>query len=539
MSSSTQPTAGLTSTGLESQSPKAASSSSESIPSQTTSYKTPNENTISLNADLHCPHENRHGYGFFCPTCRSIPMEWGMKLPRFYASGNLVKVGPSGGAVEGVQLQDEEAIAVLSTIIYADVRGIHYANIPGLLALMEKHPKSVEAGQRLAEMYQIIHRASRNEPEDTVLVFYELVERCLQNPRQPAKKFVIKELSKLAQFQDLPDGLEPEIPPQTFKTGSQQPVTKASTPDQDEDGGEQLNWIKRPNLTAAQAHTPAQRGNWKFVDGTDLRDAVVGKPEPWKWFLVHEDKDDPSKIDVRQYPKIQDFDWNDPNCVNAFNKNRKQIIDRTEAPQKDSRPPWTIQEKKVLEQLIREDLKAGKTGKTLDWNSIAERLEKNFETVLQKEGTALAQTSRKVKWVFPLKKDPKLAKERLGPANRSGSAVNLQAKKYHDILALMDGSVVEDGSSKIVGMMGNGGDGIGHEANEGILGNGSPTLKKRKRMADEELETGQAHVGGKVGSDDGSQGYMTVTSNPKAPPKTPTPKRPKKDTKGKTPQTLT
>ncbi|KAF8866340.1 hypothetical protein BDZ45DRAFT_683700 [Acephala macrosclerotiorum] len=537
MSSIDQPAADLPLTVNVNQPPSSAFATSKDISTATTSYKTPNVDTISLNEDLDCPTENRHMFGFFCPTCRSIPMEWGPKLPRVYTPGNkLIKVGPRRGAVDGVDLQDEEAIAALSTIVYCDCRGLHYKDIPGLLALMEKHTKSVEAGQRIAEMYQTINRAARQEEEDLVPEFYQLVESCLRNPCQDAKTFVIKALAKLSNFQGLPDGHEPEIPPHPFDTGSQPSFTHASSPGEDEDG---LDWIKRPVITASQAHTPAPRGNWKFVDGTDLSEAVVGKPEPWKWFLIRQDKNDPSKIDIREYPRIRTFDFNDHNDVRALNKNRKQIIDRTDAPEKDSRPPWTLLEKQTLEELIREDFKTGKTGKTLDWKSIAERLEKKFENVLQKEGVALAQTSRKIKgeWVFPLRKDPKLPKERLGPAKRNASAVSIQAKKYHDILALINGTEAEDESIKSSGMMGGGGDGNGNKEDKYALGDGSPKPKKRKRVDGEENQIVRIHGGENGGENGNDQGYMTISSSSKTNPKTPTPKEPKKGLKGKTTQT--
>ncbi|KAE8448226.1 hypothetical protein EG329_009656 [Mollisiaceae sp. DMI_Dod_QoI] len=447
MSSTTRPSSPLPSADSVKQAPVLGSSQGQPSIGQPSApkFKTPDENVISLVPDDNCPQENNHMYGFFCGTCRSIPMEWGAELPSFEGKdGKIMTTGPSGGIVDGVQLQDNEAIAVLSTVVFVDVRGWRYSEIPGLIPLMDKHPKSVSAGQCIAVIYLTILRSARNEEEDAIPEFWEIVNIALLMPFMSAKKYVIKTLSTLQKFQGLPARAKPEIP---FPAFDFQTTSLVEHQEQESSPKDDLDWKKRHLRSQGETHGPAPPGKWKFADGTDLSKAILGKPEPHKWFIVRQDIDDLDKMDVREYPGIRGFDWNDPNDIKALNKNRKQIIDRTNpSDAEDSRPPWTKLEKTVLEELIRHDLESGKTKYSLDWKDIATRLEKRFESVRQKAGVSLAQTSKMIKrqMVFPLKKDPKLAKDRLGPAKRAESAVRTQAMKYHDLVALINGSSQSD-----------------------------------------------------------------------------------------------
>lgn len=201
-------------------------------------------------------------------------MEWGAELPSFEGKdGNIMTTGPSGGIVEGVQLQNNEAIAVLSTVVFVDVRGYRYSEIPGLILLMDKHPKSVLAGQRIAEMYQTILRSTRNEAEDVVPDFWEVVKIALLMPFMSAKKYVTKTLSNLERFQGLPAGVEPEIPLHAFDFRTTSTTQQAQEIASEDD----LDWIKRPLRSQGETHGPAPSAKWKFADGTDLSKAVLGK----------------------------------------------------------------------------------------------------------------------------------------------------------------------------------------------------------------------------------------------------------------------
>lgn len=58
-----------------------------------------------------------------------------------------------------------------------------------------------------------------------------------------------------------------------------------------------------------QWNAPPISGPWEFVPGLDTSLAVVGQPEPQKFFIIRQKTGNHSKKDVRQYPGWEKFDW--------------------------------------------------------------------------------------------------------------------------------------------------------------------------------------------------------------------------------------
>ncbi|KUJ14869.1 uncharacterized protein LY89DRAFT_751495 [Mollisia scopiformis] len=416
------------------------------------SFTPPDENTIVLGKVLECPSVEKHKEGYFCITCRGIAGEWGSILPvmKSERDGKVITIGPTGAIVEGVQLHNEEAIAVLSTVVFLLVKGYLYSHIPGFISIMDRHPKSVAAGELIAEIYQVIQKSARNEAEDAVPNFGRTVELALIDPELKPHDLISKVLSGFVAYKD-PEEDKDKIPEFLSESGLDSQSEAMQKPKAKKYGPEG-EWDTRRFRTLNESHKPPN-GNWKLADGTDMTPAVLGQPDPGKFFILRQDQDDVRRFDIREYPHIWKFDWNDKIHIDSLNKNRQQIFKRTDPSVIDSKPTWTKKEKETLEELIRADLLLGKNKTTLDWDDIRDRLSKKFENVLQEKGVPLAQTNKNIKgeWILPKKTDPKLAHDRLGPATRSASAIRSQASNFRDILELINsypGKIIADEESQ-------------------------------------------------------------------------------------------
>jgi hypothetical protein len=97
---------------------------------------------------------------------------------------------------------------------------------------------------------------------------------------------------------------------------------------------------------------------WEFVEGQDLTDAKFAEPDPSKFFMVRQDINNNSKIDVRQYLHISNFDWNDKAHIKRLNLSRRQIKNRTYGSAA-VRLPWSQREKYILKHEIIRGLQNG------------------------------------------------------------------------------------------------------------------------------------------------------------------------------------
>ncbi|KAF7876685.1 hypothetical protein EAF04_001770 [Stromatinia cepivora] len=218
------------------------------------------------------------------------------------------------------------------------------------------------------------------------------------------------------------------------------------------DDEEELEGAYFKKLPEVKKNTPGRANvKWRFVEGSDIENAELGKPDPSKFYLTRQNVDDPLEVDLRQYAQISGFNWNDPEDIKKLNKARAQNRKRTHGNIAETRIPWTQMEKICLEEEIRDAIKAGFDRRTMNWDEIAARLKDRFEGVFQPKGSKLAPgVEREAK---DGKKDRTLKTSRSGRTgyNRSGSATETQALKYPDILKLVN---------KATGLGGKGGRGI-------------------------------------------------------------------------------
>ncbi|RAL62049.1 hypothetical protein DID88_002536 [Monilinia fructigena] len=192
-------------------------------------------------------------------------------------------------------------------------------------------------------------------------------------------------------------------------------------------------------LPVVKKNTPGRPGvEWQFLEGSDLENAELGKPDPSKFYLTRVNVHDPLEVDVRQFAAIPGFDWNSPNHIKALNKARAQNRHRVQGKIAETRIPWTKMEKDCLFEEVQEAIKSGLNRHSIDWDDIASRLGSRFQGVLQKKGEKLAPGVERQ--VEDGKKDRTLKTSRSDRVgyNRSGTATETQALKYPDILQMIN-----------------------------------------------------------------------------------------------------
>ncbi|KAF5876405.1 uncharacterized protein Bfra_002809 [Botrytis fragariae] len=142
-------------------------------------------------------------------------------------------------------------------------------------------------------------------------------------------------------------------------------------------------------------HAPkGKRGTRCIDDGTiDRSPAILGKPDPSKLvvrFKTEEIDDCSNKLiqgDVEfQYEddsKGVRVNWNDAKSLHALNNWRNQVIRRNIGKVYDNNDFWTVQEQKILTELVRDYLNAKKD---IDWTQIADDYNSSIENIEQDKG---------------------------------------------------------------------------------------------------------------------------------------------------------
>ncbi|TGO47303.1 hypothetical protein BCON_0284g00050 [Botryotinia convoluta] len=142
-------------------------------------------------------------------------------------------------------------------------------------------------------------------------------------------------------------------------------------------------------------HAPkGKRGTRCIDDGTiDRSPAILGKPDPSKLivrFKTEETDEHSNKLiqgDVEfQYQddsKSVRVDWNDTKSLHALNNWRNQVIRRNIGKVYDNKDFWTVQEQKILTELVRDYIDAQKD---IDWTQIANDYNSSIENLEQDKG---------------------------------------------------------------------------------------------------------------------------------------------------------
>ncbi|CZR57647.1 uncharacterized protein PAC_07536 [Phialocephala subalpina] len=413
--------------------PKQSTDISETEPLvfwQNSPFEPPSIDRVSNDWNNSCPERKNHSFGTFCHTCRGQPMEWLLEGRPIVAddNGKPLKIGSEVSMVEGVHLQDRDAVAVLPILAYLDATSQQYTKIKGFVEIIkeENYRESVEAGQRIADVYHELRRQALHQ-NDKLPKFFEIVHEALLNPTLRADQ----------------DMLE----------SRQANLNGAEDPDAD------LLMKSRHILTPEKAKKPGPRlkegGKSQFVEGTDLSDDVLGQPTPHKFFLLRQKMNGPSFQDLREYPGWPGFKWDNEVSIRSLNRHRDQIIYRMDGTTCAPRVPYTELEKDTLKKLIKEELDAGKTRQSIKWDEISVKLAKAFEGVEQGKGSRMAPSddwdNEEKNWFSP--QGDELQESRSGPVVQLASAIETHAGKCRDIrtlLGIKEEEGVGDGDESMV-----------------------------------------------------------------------------------------
>lgn len=199
----------------------------------------------------------------------------------------------------------------------------------------------------------------------------------------------------------------------------------------------------------------------------------------------------PSKTAVYVYRNH--VDWNDKSSVNRLNQWRAQVFRRCLGPMRDGRPRWTRAEQKALTDILQTELTSSKTHgrwSKLDWDRIADKLNKRFANVLFPKGERLADTKQQLtndKWG----NDCTAYKQPTVFLERSATAIHLYVKKFADpqIMRLMGDAQNLDEEHRLGGF-----DEVSHAEVEEVQ------QGKKKRKAVSTLDSGNAKKKSRVAS---------------------------------------
>ncbi|KAF7912517.1 uncharacterized protein EAF01_001538 [Botrytis porri] len=143
-------------------------------------------------------------------------------------------------------------------------------------------------------------------------------------------------------------------------------------------------------------HAPkGKRGTRCIDDGTiDRSHAMLGQPDPSKLVVrfkteeINEFSNKPIHGDVEfRYEDDSEgvrVDWNDKQSLHALNNWRNQVIRRNIGKVYDNKDFWTVQEQKILTELVRDYVNAKKD---IDWTQIANDYNSSTENLEQDKGT--------------------------------------------------------------------------------------------------------------------------------------------------------
>ncbi|KAM3072080.1 hypothetical protein ACMFMG_008542 [Clarireedia jacksonii] len=180
--------------------------------------------------------------------------------------------------------------------------------------------------------------------------------------------------------------------------------------------------------------------SWRFVDGTDTSYAVVGNPEPSKFYFTCESVDNSANIEAYQYNGIANFKWDNPHHINQLNRARSGLQSRIFGGFADKSFPLTVMEKEALKEEVREAVNAGFNKHTMDWNWIAKSLKNRFKDVIQPKGVRLALGPDRGELHNGDRGERLSPSARIG-YSRTADQTAAQASNYQDILEMMNGTV--------------------------------------------------------------------------------------------------
>jgi hypothetical protein len=401
-----------------------------------------------------CRNAANHAMGIFCLDCRGIPMPWGQNLPQVHDDrGNRVLRGSPGTVLAGVRLNSLRAIATLSTVAYLEVTRQPHATVDGLANMETQYAASADAGRRIARLWRTLRNVAQGEGR-SVPHYYDLILRALMEPFLSedalGNSFLGHQADGGSSSRRSGEGsahpgsgdqvlgsregrgaIEPSPTPPTQgqdlggpsgEEGSEEESGEDDSMDDDDDEDEDEKDLgdsdsimpSREKKSGFQFNRPAKRRPWEFVPGSDLSPAELGKPDPSKFFLIRQNKNNHFEKDIRQYPRWEKFDWNNKGHIDCLNRHRRQIKSRTRGATHEPRLPWTQMEHDVLKDLVDQAIQSGKHRLSIDWDEISATCQSASRTLFR----ILAKQWRKL----PNSSMAKSCRQRARPIHSSQSA---------------------------------------------------------------------------------------------------------------------
>ncbi|TGO47171.1 hypothetical protein BCON_0290g00120 [Botryotinia convoluta] len=412
-----------------------------------------------------------HAIGQYCTICKGMKMPWGGFMPISRYNKMPVSVGREGTILQAVQVDSAHEMSLVAMATWAVLENKWKEAV--------RINPTIEQGRIKAAAHAIADisftaMASPDFPERGIVRWWNILHEALLNPDWTVAKFK-------ARYR------RPETVPIASKVDSRGnelitlPIADDDPEQEDVDlgydntdnilKGKKLLFLSRDEADGddvdddnddeyedevGSSKTKRQISPWQFLPGQDLKPACWATPDTSKFFMVRQLREDPSIINVREYPHIAGFDWNDKKAIHALNRGRNQIILRTNGPKAPPRLAWSQVEKDLLRHQVIKGLQHGYTKHNMPWEQVAHNINVDLEKVTQKQGSALAIPS---KWNAgtqridcKTKRCCEMKKDRIG-SDRNASGCMNQAAKFGDIDLLLRNSIEHPSKRKSVDEM--------------------------------------------------------------------------------------
>ncbi|KAE9369347.1 hypothetical protein N431DRAFT_346057 [Stipitochalara longipes BDJ] len=187
---------------------------------------------------------------------------------------------------------------------------------------------------------------------------------------------------------------------------------------------------------ATQKHTAKRKyGERCLPDPSVSRDnAIVGQPDPSKMSIVLQterpDLATPGSFlpsDPVHFTYTNKVNWDDKESVSKLNSWRYQVFKRTLGQKRESRPPWTINEKDKLIEMMSSHLSLPATGgrySQINWGEVERNFNQFFQGHIHGKGEMTAETSYNQRGKDYTAKSRKLVADRLHLPRSAGAIEN-------------------------------------------------------------------------------------------------------------------
>jgi hypothetical protein len=203
----------------------------------------------------------------------------------------------------------------------------------------------------------------------------------------------------------------------------------------DDDFEEDIKMPIKKDPAAAKHTAKRKHGERCLPDLNVSRDnAVVGQPDPSKLsFVLKTERPDPATpgaflpSDPINFMYSKEVDWDNKESVGKLNSWRYQVFKRTLGQKRESRPPWTINEKDKLLQMMHTHLSSTETGgrySKINWVQIEQDFNQFFQGYTHRKGEMTAETSYNQRGKDYTAKSRQLVADRLHLPRSSGAIEN-------------------------------------------------------------------------------------------------------------------